>query len=77
MIPYLLPWATLRHIHILESPKKRLWEWTFIEASPRMVSTGVATAEEVESVIAGMAATRENNRALAAQWPMVGAWAEK
>lgn len=60
-----------------DGPKRRLWEWTFIEASPRIVSTGVATAEEVESVTAGIAATRENSRALAAQWPMVGAWATK
>lgn len=60
-----------------DGPKKRLWEWTFIEASPRMLSTGVASAEEIDSVVAGMVATRENERALAAQWPMVGARARK
>jgi len=61
----------------LDGPKKGLWEWTFVEASPRMVSTGVASAEEISSVVAGMVATRENERVLAAQWPMVGTWAVK
>jgi hypothetical protein len=37
----------------LHGTKKRLWEWTFIEASPRMVSNGIASEEEIESVIRG------------------------
>jgi ubiquinone/menaquinone biosynthesis C-methylase UbiE len=61
----------------LSGPKKRLWEWTFVEASPRMLSNGVASAEEIASVIGGMASTLEDERVLAAQWPMVEAWAVK
>jgi ubiquinone/menaquinone biosynthesis C-methylase UbiE len=61
----------------LKGEKKRLWEWTFVEASPKIVSSGVASAEEIETVVAGMASTRGDERALVAQWPMVGAWAVK
>ena len=61
----------------LSGPKKQLWEWTFIEASEGIVSNRVASAEEIASVIAGMARTREDERVLVAQWPMVGTWAKK
>src|SRR5260370_30912855 len=61
----------------LSGPKKRLWEWTFTEASDGMVSNRVATAEEIATVIAGMRSTREDERVLVAQWPMVGTWATK
>lgn len=61
----------------LSGPKKQLWEWTFTEASEGIVSNRVASAEEIASVIAGMASTREDERVLVAQWPMVGTWAKK
>jgi len=61
----------------LSSPKKRLWEWTFTEAADGMVSDRVATAEEMATVIAGMRSTREDERVLVAQWPMIGTWATK
>jgi ubiquinone/menaquinone biosynthesis C-methylase UbiE len=71
------PFVRMETPMYFDGPKKKLWEWTFIEASPRMVSTGVVTAEEIASVVAGMVATREDERVLAAQWPMVGTWAKK
>jgi len=61
----------------LSGPKKRLWEWTFVEASEGIVSAGVASKEEMASVIAGMASTRGDERTLVAQWPMVATWAIK
>jgi SAM-dependent methyltransferase len=61
----------------LSGPKKQLWEWTFTEASASPVSDRVATEEEIATVIAGMRSTREDERVLIAQWPMVGAWATK
>jgi 2-polyprenyl-3-methyl-5-hydroxy-6-metoxy-1,4-benzoquinol methylase len=61
----------------LSGPRKSLWEWTFVEACEGIVSDRVATAEEVAAVIAGMRSTREDERVLIAQWPMVGTWAKK
>ncbi len=61
----------------LSGPKKRLWEWTFTEACNNTVSNQVASAEEIASVIAGMRSTREDERVLVAQWPMIGTWATK
>jgi len=61
----------------LSGPKKRLWEWTFVEASQGIVDNRVASEEEIASVIAGMASTREDERVLVAQWSMVGTWAMK
>jgi len=61
----------------LSGPKKRLWEWTFVEASEGIVSNRVASEEEMASVITGMASTRADERVLVAQWPMVATWAVK
>jgi SAM-dependent methyltransferase len=61
----------------LSGPQKRLWEWTFAEAAGGIVADRVATADEVDAVIAGMKATREDERVLIAQWPMVETWATK
>ncbi len=61
----------------LSGPKKRLWEWTFTEAVTGNMDNRVATEEEIAIVIEGMRSTREDERVLIAQWPMVGTWATK
>jgi hypothetical protein len=34
-------------------------------------------AEEIATVVRGMVSTRDDERMLVAQWPMIGAWAVK
>jgi SAM-dependent methyltransferase len=61
----------------LSGPRKGLWEWTFAEATEALVSSSVASASEVGTVIAGMRSTRDDERVLVAQWSMVETWATK
>jgi hypothetical protein len=61
----------------LDGAKKRLWEWTFQEAVPVIVSKGAATEEEALGVLAAMARTADDERVMIAQYPLVGVWAAK
>jgi SAM-dependent methyltransferase len=61
----------------LRGPEKRLWEHTFAEAAPVAVREGVATEDELKSLLAEMRETAEDERVLIAQACLPGVIAVK
>ena len=61
----------------LRGPEKRLWEHTFAEAVPVIVRSGVATEDELTSMLHEMRRLAEDENVLIAQWCMPGVIAIK
>jgi len=61
----------------LRGPGKRLWEHTFAEAVPVIVRSGVATEDELTSMLHEMRRLAEDENVLIAQWCMPGVIAIK
>lgn len=55
--------------------EKRVWEYTFLEAAPQMVSAGLTTQEEVERLKRELASVAANPDILVYQTRFVQAWA--
>jgi ubiquinone/menaquinone biosynthesis C-methylase UbiE len=61
----------------LRGTEKRLWEHTFAEAVPVIVRAGVATEDELTSILNEMRRLAEDERVLIAQWCLPGVIAVK
>jgi hypothetical protein len=61
----------------MRGPEKRLFELMFAEACPAIVRAGVATAQELNELVAQMKIDAEDKTSLMAQYPLLGAWAVK
>lgn len=71
------PFIRLEHPAYLRGEEKRLWEHTFAEAVPVILSSGVATEQELKQVLTGMRTVAADGRTLIAQWCSPGIIAVK
>jgi SAM-dependent methyltransferase len=61
----------------LRGEKKRMWEHTFTEAVPMMLKSGVASQEELATLVREMHALALQEDVMLAPWGMPGVWAVK
>lgn len=57
--------------------KKRLWEYSFLEASPKLIEAGLCSEDEVKALTTALAAISKDETILVAQSRMPVTWARK
>jgi hypothetical protein len=65
------------HPVYLRGEQKRLWEFSFFEASPHIVRSGLTTEAELNRLSAALAAVAADETISVAQARMPAAWARK
>ncbi len=65
------------HPVYLRGEQKRLWEYSFFEASPHFVQSGLTSAAEVKRLSAALAAVAADETISVAQARMPAAWAHR
>lgn len=65
------------HPVYLRGEQKRLWEYSFLEASPHFVSSGLTSEAELKRISAELAAVAADETISVAQARMPAAWAHK
>jgi hypothetical protein len=71
------PDMALIHPVYLRGEKKRLWEYSFFEARPHVVQTGLTSEAELKQLSAALAAVAADETISVAQARMPAAWARK
>ena len=56
---------------------KRLWEYTFLEASPAMIDAGLSSKDEVEQLAIELDAIGRDDTTLVAQARLITVWGRK
>jgi ubiquinone/menaquinone biosynthesis C-methylase UbiE len=71
------PETALIHPVYLRGERKRLWEYTFLEASPHFVSSGLTNEAEVRRLFTELAMVAADETISVAQGRMPATWARK
>jgi ubiquinone/menaquinone biosynthesis C-methylase UbiE len=61
----------------LRGEEKRLWEYSFLEAAPAMITAGMTSQDEVATLAAELAQIAQDESIFVAQARMPAAWARK